>query len=357
MDNLGKLREKIDLIDDSILDLLSKRMEVVNDVGELKKSQKSIVYRPEREKSIVDRLTKRAKGMLNRASIEAIFVEIFAVSRNYEMPEQVAYLGPSGSFTHQAAESRFGANSEYLDLASIQSVFEAVETGRVRFGVVPIENNQQGPVQETLEYLGKYDLKIVSEIPMAIHFSLATLCESVHDIKKIYSKDIAFMQCKKFLEELFRDRVELIPVNSTSYAVEQSLKEEGSAAICSHIAAREFNVPILFNNIEDSENNQTRFLILGKNIENQVSKNDKTTIIVRLPHSDEPGSLAMLLQAFHEASINMTKIESHPAREGKKFKYWFFIEFDGHYKDTKVQEALKSYKRNITWLGSYVRLC
>lgn len=354
--SIGKFRKEIDQLDDQLLEILNKRMAIVKAVGELKKTTNAIIYRPEREKAIIDRLIKQNQGLLNRQAIEAIFLEIFAVSRNIELPEKIAYLGPEGSFTHQAAESRFGAMSEYLGLSSIKSVFETVSTQRARFGVVPIENNQEGIVNETIDLLEAFDLKIAAEVPMSIHFAFATRHEKTSDIKRIYSKDIAFRQCKKFLEDYFGDlRIELVPVNSTSKAARIALEEDGSAAICSHIAARQYKLPILFDNVEDSENNQTRFLIISKNFSNEKGEKDKTTILARLSH--EPGSLANLLQDFHAAEINLTKIESRPAKSGKAFKYWFLIDFDGHYEDENVKQVLEKHKKIIKSLGSYVKLC
>ena len=353
---LDELRRKIDAIDNKLIDILNERMSIIHEVGQLKRSSKSPIYRPEREKSIIDRLYKNHDGNLNRAAIEAIFMEIFAISRNFELPELVAYLGPEGSFTHQAAESRFGAMSEYLALDSIRSVFESVDTGRARFGVVPLENNQEGVVSETIDLLGKTDLHITAEVPLPIHFAFATTCERISEVKKIYSKDIGFKQCQKFINESFNDsKVELIPANSTSKAAKITLEEPDSAALCSHIAARIHNVPILFDNIEDSTNNFTRFLIISKDIKNQPSKNDKTSLLAKT--TDKPGSLMMLLQDFYNAGINMTKLESRPAKKGKTFKYYFYIDIDGHIKDENIAPLFEKHKKDLKWLGSYVKLC
>lgn len=353
---LEDLRNQIDQLDNQLLEILNKRMEVVKKVGELKRTQNAIIYRPEREKAIIDRLTRMNTGPLNKAAIEAIFLEIFAISRNIELPEKISYLGPEGSFTHQAAESRFGAMSEYMSLNSIQAVFESVNTGRSRFGVVPLENNQEGVVSETIDLLGAFDLKIAAEIPMPISFVLATYAESLKDIRRLYSKDIAFRQCKNFIEDSFsRDKVELEAVNSTSQAVEKALADKRGAAICSHIAAKMKELPVLFHNIEDSVDNFTRFLIISKDFVNQRSGKDKTTVLAKT--ADKPGSLAVLLQDFYEQKINLTKIESRPAKEGKNFKYWFLIDFEGHFEDENVQKVMKKHGKGIKWLGSYVKLC
>ncbi len=353
---LEELRKKIDEIDNKLIDVLNERMSMIKKVGELKKSGNTAIYRPEREKSIIDRLYKYHRGNLSRGAIEAIFLEIFAISRNFELPELVAYLGPEGSFTHQAAESRFGAMSQYLALDSIRSVFEAIDTGRARFGVVPLENNQEGVVSETIDLLGSTDIRITAEVPLPIHFAFATKCENLAEVKRIYSKDIGFKQCKKFLNESFNGaNIEFVPVNSTSKAAKIALEEDGSAAMCSHIAARMHNVPILFDNVEDSSDNFTRFLIISKDINNQQSQHDKTSLLAKT--TDKPGSLMLLLQDFSNAGINMSKLESRPAKKGKTFKYYFYIDIDGHVDDPHISKVFEKHKKDIKWLGSYAKMC
>lgn len=158
MKTLDECRDAIDSIDNRILELLNKRMKIVERVGEIKHGTGTAVYRPEREKAIIERLADmntESNGLLNKNAIEAIYLEIFAVARNLELPERIAFLGPEGSFTHQAAESRFGAMSEYLSLSSIHAVFKTLESKRAKFGVVPIENSRDGIVGETLDYLAK----------------------------------------------------------------------------------------------------------------------------------------------------------------------------------------------------------
>lgn len=357
--NLEDYRKQIDNLDNKILDLLNDRMELVKKIGSIKSSRKTPIYRPEREKTIIDRLhrfSRESGGLLNRAAIEAIFLEIFAISRNIELPEKIAYLGPEGSFTHQAAESRFGAMSEYLPLSTIHSIFEAIHAERAKYGVVPLENNQEGVVNETIDNLGEYDLNIVAEIPLSITFAFATSLDRVDTIKRIYSKDIAFRQCKNFIDNTFSEqKVELIPANSTSKAVKLAQEDSGGAAICSVIAAKTYGLPVLFHNIEDSQDNFTRFLIIGKDIKNQKGPMDKTSILTRLP--DEPGSLVNFLQDFYHAKINLTKIESRPAKEGKRFKYFFYIDFDGHIDDENVKQVMEKYNHTTKWLGSYVKMC
>lgn len=357
METLEECRTAIDALDNEVIELLNRRMEVVHRVGEIKHQNKGAIYRPEREKAIIDRLNSlsvQSGGLLNRSAIEAIFLEIFAVARNLELPEKIAYLGPEGSFTHQAAESRFGAMSDYLSLGSIAAVFKTLEAGRAKFGVVPIENSRDGVVGETLDLLGKSSVKIVAELYMPIHMAFASKAEKLHQIKKIYSKDKGFGQCREFLLEHGLDRIEHIPVESTAKAAVLASKDSEAAAICSHIAAKLYGIPTLFENIEDAHNNATRFFILS-DFKNGPSGEDKTSILVRLKDGQKAGALFHFLEDFNKADINLSKIESRPSRDDGGFGYWFFIDFFGHIDEAHVQEMITKHTDEVTWLGSYVK--
>lgn len=357
MKTLEECRVAIDEIDEEILDLLNRRMKVVERVGEIKNSAGTAIYRPEREKSIIDRLDKintENKGLLNKNAIEAIYLEIFAVARNLELPERIAFLGPEGSFTHQAAESRFGAMSEYLSMSSIHSVFKTLESKRAKFGVVPIENSRDGVVGETLDYLASTSVKIVAELYMPIHMAFATKAHRIEDIKRIYSKDKGFGQCRDFLLEHGFVNVEQIPVESTAKAAILAAEDPSAAAICSHIAAKLYGVPTLFENIEDEHDNRTRFVILS-DFKNGVSEDDKTSILVRLKDEVKAGSLVSFLEDFYDENINLSKIESRPSRDKSGFSYWFFMDFYGHIDNESVQKAISKHTDEVTWLGSYVK--
>ncbi|CAI8237686.1 MAG: P-protein [Arcobacter lacus] len=350
-DGLLNLRNQLDSIDDNLLTLINDRMKVVHQVGALKAKSGGAIYRPEREKAIIDRLEKINNdndGMLNRSAIEALFLEIFAISRNLELPENIAYLGPEGSFTHQAAEARFGAMSAYLPIHSIKGVFREVSSKKAKFGVVPIENSSNGIVSDTINCLNEYNLKIIAEVVLDIHHTLSSNCDNVKNIKKIYSKDIAFEQCSKFLLDTGLDEVEHIPVESTTKAAKYAVNEQNSAAICPHVGAKLHNLPILFENIEDTDNNKTRFFIVS-DFENAQSGNDKTSILVKLPHRQ--GALVDFLTDFNDAGINLTKIKSHITGGNSVF----FIDFDGHKDDENVKNILLKHVKSVKVLGSYVK--
>ena len=345
---LDALRKKIDKLDDTLLELYNERMEFVHQVGALKNTTGAPIYRPERELAILNRLKQNNKGKLTDAAIEALFLEMFAVSRNLERPEAVAYLGPEASFTHQAAEIKFGALSQYLPISSIRGVFREVEKGTAKFGVIPIENSSNGIVSDTIHCLDEYDLKIIAEVVVDVHLAFATINEDIKAIRRIYSRDIAFGQCRKFLYDLGLDEIEHIPVESTAKAASLAANDQDAGALCPAVAAKMNNLPVRFENIEDEEGNRTRFFIVSS-FENAPSGEDKTSILARL--SNEPGSLVSFLNDFDKAHVNLTKIKSHIV-EGKSV---FFLEFNGHQDDAVIKPILEKHKEVIKVLGSYVK--
>lgn len=349
---LEEFRKKIDEVDNEILTLLIRRMTYVKSIGDLKRENKSNIYRPEREKQIIARLKSlnSKQSLLNEKAIEAIYQEIFAVSRNLEKAEKIAFLGPEGSYCHQAAMSRFGAMSAYMPLANIEDVFKELDNKEAKYGVVPIENNTAGAVGISLDCLGKYEkIKIFAELYMDIHHSFVSLNENLKEIKRIYSHPQGYEQCRNFLESHGLDQLEFIASKSTANAAFLASKDESSAAICSKIAAKLFNVPVLFETIEDNAANRTRFLILS-DIKNAKMPKCKTSILAHTAH--KPGALGELLNEFKKENINLTKLESRPVK-AREFTHSFYIDFEGHIDDENVKNALKN-AGEIVWLGSYL---
>ncbi len=345
---LDELREQIDALDDTLLKLYNERMELVDKVGALKNTTGAPIYRPEREQAILNRLKSQNTGKLTDKAIDALFVEMFAVARNLELPEAVSFLGPEASFTHQAAESKFGALSTYLPTSSIPGVFREVKKGTAKFGVVPIENSSNGIVTDTINCLDAYDLKIIAEVVIDVHLCFAAKCQDVKQIQKIFSKDIAFGQCRNFLQDLGLDMIEHIPVESTAKAAKLAQEDEYAAALCPSIAAKMYNLPILFDNVEDDTDNRTRFFVIS-NFDNLPSASDKTSILVKL--ANKPGALVDFLNDFEKAEVNLTKIKSHIVG-GKSV---FFLEFNGHKEDENIASILEKHTNEIKVLGSYVK--
>lgn len=352
--NFGSLRKDIDKIDDEILKLLDKRMGIVKEIGRIKLQSNTPIYHPKREQEILARLKKSNKKNITDRGVESIYQEIFSTSRYLELPERIAYLGPIGSFTHQVAVSRFGKLSEYISSTNIETIIKSVANKSVKYGVLPIENNSNGIVAESLDFLAKYDVKIVSEANLSIHHSFASNEKLISNIKKIYSKDIAFGQCREFLNTYSLQDIELIPVDSTAKAAKIASTTPQSAAICSNIAANIFNIPIMFENIQDSDENITRFFIIS-DFKTNPTNNDKTSFCAFINNSDKPGTLAKLLNEFNEKNINLVKLESRPLKKNKSFSFWFYIELEGHIDDNSVSEIFMAKKGKLKWLGSYQR--
>ena len=349
---LAPLRKEIDKIDNEILKLLDKRMGIVREIGHLKQKSNVFIYHPKRESEILARLANLGAKNITQNAIKAIYNEIFANSRHLELPERVAYLGPLGSFTHQVALMRFGKISEYISANNIESIFKLVENGSVKYGVIPIENNSNGIVGESLDFLSKYSVKIIAEDNLAIHHCLASNEKSLSNISKIYSKDIAFGQCREFLNNYSLQNAELIPLDSTAKAAKVAASEKNSAAICSNAAASEFNLPIMFENIQDNSENITRFFIIS-DFKLPPSGDDKTSFCAFINNSNKPGTLSKLLNDFNNANINLIKLESRPLKTSRGFNFWFYMELEGHIDDKNVSEIFAQKGKILKWLGSY----
>lgn len=333
--SLEKERKEIDKIDSKILNLLVKRVEKATNIGREKRKKGKAVYVPAREREIIENLLKKNKGRFPEESLRAIYSEIISTSRALEEPMKVTYLGPKTTFTHMAAIKRFGSQPKLVAKGSIKEVFDSVEKGDAKYGVVPIENSTEGTVNHTLDMFLDSDLNIVAEIVMDIrHYLLSKY--KLEKIKKIYSHPQAIAQCRDWIIKNI-PKAEITEVSSTAKAAETASLYIDSAAIASELAAKEFGLNIIARNIEDNPRNVTRFLVIGRAEPKKTGK-DKTSIMFSVKH--EAGALFKALKAFHDNNINMTKIESRPTKR-KMWEVVFFIDFEGFVEDGKVQKALK----------------
>ncbi len=351
---MNELRRAIDEIDSTILSLLSKRLGLAKDLGESKKNAGFPIYDPAREKSILARLADENSGRANSlspAAVSAIWREIFSSSRQAQTPTRVAFLGPEGTFTQQAALARFGSSAEMVATQSIAAAFTMVQNETVDFAVLPVENTLHGIVGETVDLLGATGLPlIVGEIVTPIHFVLASRCDELSGVRKIHSKQEAFLQCSGFLNQPALAGAERVPATSTAEAARLAAADPASAALCPDIAATLAGVPIRFRNVENNARNKTRFLVLGRP-QPKPTGADRTSVFAKVPNVS--GGLAALLRSFSEHGINLSKIESRPMDEAGDFETWFYIDLDGHIDEPNVREAIG--KHGLVWLGSYRR--
>jgi chorismate mutase/prephenate dehydratase len=245
----------------------------------------------------------------------------------------------------------FGSSGLYVPVKSIADVFTEVEKGRAGYGVVPVENTNEGVVNHTLDMFIESNLVICSEINMQIEECLLSKEGSLKAIKIVYSHPQPLAQCRGWLEENLPG-VQVVEVHSTGVASKRAVSEKGAAAIGSRAAAAIYDLEVVAAGIEDSKENYTRFLVIGKK-PSEASGEDKTSILFSI--KDKVGALHDMLMAFKWHKINLTKIESRPTKK-KAWEYIFFVDLLGHISDKAVQEALEELKESCIFLkvlGSY----
>jgi chorismate mutase/prephenate dehydratase len=350
--DLQDLRAQIDAIDGQLVELLNQRTRIALNIGHIKSRQAGEVYVPAREKEVLQRVAALNAGPLKAESLTAIYREIMSAALALEKSVKVAYLGPPSTFSHQAARSRFGGSVEYLSCETISDVFDAVEKKMAEYGVVPVENSTEGAVTYTLDRLVETPLKICAEIYLPI--SQCLLAAVPRDrIKKLYSHPQVLGQCRQWLQREMSG-VDLIPVASTARAAELASKEEGAAALASHLASEIYGLQILESDVQDLGGNTTRFLVMGNSFGRPTGE-DKTSMLFAVQH--KAGALYGALESFKKFKLNMTKIESRPSR-GKAWEYYFFVDVEGHIQDACVADAMAEMTGHCvlsTVLGSYPR--
>lgn len=348
--SLDDFRAKIDAIDEQILKLLNERAQCAVDIGAIKRNTDAAFYVPEREKIVYEKLRKQNKGPLPDPAVKAIYREVISSIRALEKEISVAFLGPRDTFSHMAAMRIFGVTADYHPLATLSDIFTEVERKRIDYGILPVESSMGGGVHDTLDRFVNSDLKIVNEVLMQITQNLLANCP-LDQIKRVYSKDNAFVQCRNWLRANLPN-AELIDKSSTAEAARVAHGEPGAAAIASELAAQTYNLDILVQRIEDSPNNYTRFFVVGHQLAKPTGK-DKTSLLISV--KDRPGALYSLLLPFYENNINLTRIESRPSRK-KAWEYVFFIDMLGHVSEPAVADVLErvaEYCNEIKILGSY----
>ncbi|MBK1881337.1 prephenate dehydratase [Luteolibacter pohnpeiensis] len=350
--NLEDIRIQIDAIDRQLLDLLSSRADLVHEVGVVKKRDGLQIYAPEREEALLRRLIDMNKGRLPEKSIRAIYREIMSAALALEDDLKIAYLGPEGTYTHQAAIKRFGHSVNYAAQPNFSDVFDQVARRLADYGVVPIENSTEGAVSHTLDLFVDSPLFICSQILLRIENGLMASIPR-EEIKTLYSHPQVFGQCRSWILKNFPD-ADLVEVSSTTKAAQLARDNAhlGAAALGGALAAEIYGLNLLEESIQDRATNTTRFLVIGEK-PCPPTGNDRTSILFAI--HDRPGSLVNALKAFDQFQINMSKIESRPSKR-KDWEYIFYVDLAGHCEDEKVAEALEELRKHcsvVKLLGSY----
>ncbi len=348
-DILKQHRDQIDAIDTQLLKLVNERAKHARAIGELKGS--GPIYRPEREAQVLRSLMEQNAGPLSGEAVTAIFRAVMSNCRALEKELSVAFLGPLGTFSEEAANKQFGGLSAPLQCASIDEVFHMVESAKADYGVVPVENSTEGAVGRTLDLLMDTKLKICGEIELAVHHHLLSNQPDTKQIHKVYSHAQSLSQCHEWLNQNLAG-IERQAVASNAEAARLASVEPGTAAIASSRASEIFKLNILADNIEDDPKNTTRFLVLSTH-EVTPSGKDKTSLMIAT--KNVPGAMLALLQPLAEYQVSMTKLETRPSRLSI-WEYVFFIDIEGHYQDASVAAALEALKQRasvLKVLGSY----
>ncbi|MCB1935774.1 MAG: prephenate dehydratase [Nitrosomonas sp.] len=351
-EQLKQLRDQIDGIDSEILKLVNKRAKYAQQIGFIK--QNKVIYRPEREAQILERLQQENCGPLENARIKQLFTEIMSICRALEKPMTVACLGPQGTFSEEAAIKRFGSAFTTLPCDSIDEVFRSVESDNASYGVVPVENSTEGAVGRTLDLLLQTSLTVCGEIQLPVHQSLMAQQADLAQIKKIYSHPQSFAQCHHWLQDHL-PRVSSqnhIHAASNADAASHAAQDKNAAAIAGKRAAELYGLTLCAENIEDDAKNTTRFLVLGKQTVEPSGK-DKTSLVMST--GNYAGAIYKLLTPLAEHNVSMSRLESRPSRINL-WQYVFFVDIAGHQNDDNVKIALQEISEKADFLkilGSY----
>jgi chorismate mutase/prephenate dehydratase len=347
---LKQHRDQIDAIDEQILKLANERASHARHIGELKDD--GVIYRPEREAQVLRRLTELNPGPLPAEAVTNIFRSIMSNCRALEKEMTVAFLGPLGTYSEEAALKQFGEGKHAVVCGSIDEVFRTVESGQADYGVVPVENSNEGAVGLTLDLLLSSPLKICGEVTIPIHHCLLSQQTDIHQISHVFSHSQSLSQCHEWLNKML-PKAEREPVTSNARAaqmIHDLIAADGTfaAAIASKRAAELFNLNILAENIEDDPKNTTRFLVLSAH-DVAPSGEDKTSFVTAT--KNQPGAILGLLEPLAKHNVSMTKLESRPAKGGM-WEYVFYVDIEGHVQDANVASAINE----ITSRASYLKL-
>lgn len=352
--DLPALRRQIDQLDLDILATLSRRAALAEEVGRVKSSTGGEVFSASREEVVLGNVLGANRGPLGAATLKAIFRELISGCRALQKVNRVAFLGPEYSYSHLAALERFGESVEFLKVSSIPAVFEEVARKHVEYGLVPLENSTDGRIADTLDcFVRMPAVKICSEVRLRVHHNLLANVEP-QSIRRIYSKAQALGQCRHWLSKNM-PHASLHEVSSTADAARLVSTEPHAAAVASRQAAVRYGMGVVFSNIEDQPDNETRFAVVALHDSGPcgAAGSDKTAMVFRVPHT--PGSLADVLAVFKATGINLTWIESFPV-PGRQGEYVFFVDFDGHQSEPSVANALTQLNRvceSVQVLGSF----
>jgi len=374
---LKEIRNRIDTIDDKIIDLFRERMEAAKEVAAFKQQNNMPVLNRSREREVIARVTDRVgEGKENYAKL--LYQTIFAVTRSYEesilssgngfaenllsaaenteklFPHKatVACQGVEGSYSQAACDKLFSLPS-ILYFRSFEGVFQAVESGMCRYGILPIDNSSNGSVGRVYDLMRNHKFHIVRSVKLCIrHALLAKKDVALSGITEIFSHEQALGQCSAFLKELKGAKVTVCENTAIAARMVAESDRTDIAAISSPQCAELYGLSVLSDKLQNSENNYTRFICIGKNPEIFPGAN---RISLMLSTSHRPGALYELIAKFASIGVNLTKLESRPI-PGSDFEFVFYFEMEASVLDGDVRAMLAELSASpdlFVFLGNY----
>ncbi len=350
--SLEEHRKKIDETDAQIVKLVAERIRRSKVIGKEKQKLGKTITDLSREEQVLGHVRALArKEKINEKDVESLYRHIIQLSKGVQ-GITVAFQGELGAYSEEAAVQLFSASAKVQPYETLDAVFKAVETGEVKFGVVPVENSLEGSINRSYDLMLNSSLKVCGETELrVVHCLIANQKATLDTVKKIYSHPQALGQAGAFLKHL---NAELIPSYDTAGSVKM-IKEMGildGAAVAGVRAAEIYGMKILARGIEDNQNNFTRFFVLAREDAPATGK-DKTSIVFSVKH--KPGALFSALKAFSDSKVNLTKIESRPTRQ-RAWEYNFYLDFEGHREDAVINQVLEKVDKYCLFLkvlGSY----
>ena len=343
------LKRSLKKIDGEILSLLAKRVEACQHLRE-NDADTTIEKQLSADESELKSWLATNKSPITDELLKPVMLEVLSLCRTGSRKIRVAYLGPQYSYSHQAAVEKFGSNADYSPVATIAAVFEEIQRNQANFGLVPVENSNDGRVTDTLEMFAKLPTQICGEVKLHIHHQLLAKCPR-EEIREVFSKPQALSQCRNWLARHL-PAARPIEMTSTAAAAQLAAQKEGAAAIASRAAGLNYQLDTIASNIEDNPNNITRFAVISHQSAPKTG-NDKTALLFQTEH--KPGALADAMNIFKRNRLNLTWIESFPVANSPE-EYLFFVEMEGHSSELKIRRAISSLEKKalrLEVLGSY----
>lgn len=353
--NLADLRVQIDALDLELLTLLSQRAQVAEQVGEVKKREGTPFLRPDRVAKVIAQIQQANQGPLKNEHIAAVWREIMSACLALESPVRVAYLGPAGTFSEQAALQFFGSSIEHIACSSIDEVFRATASGGAGYGVVPVENSTEGVVSRSLDLFLNSPLHVVGETSLMVRHNLLRLIDSMEGIEAIYAHPQALAQCHGWLTAHLPNAARHA-ASSNAEGARLASTNPAWAGIASERAGTQFGLYTPAHGIQDDAFNRTRFAVvcLPQTLPvPPLSGHDCTSLVVSV--ANRPGAVHDLLVPLKKHGVSMTRFESRPARSGQ-WDYYFYIDLQGHPEQAHVQAALTELQQLCAFykvLGAY----